>query len=101
LDLRALDAEADDSRADMVVRSVLEALPKRHAVPHLARALGRIRLAMAVAATVLAMLATGAVLAERRERDAMTVADLMERWTQSDHVPTNGELLTAYQGYRP
>lgn len=96
VDLRALDLERDGTREDAVVARALASLQPRPAdvIPLLSA-----RRHLAFAAAVLGAIALLTVL-QSRGRGADGDA-LVMTWTTSGHVPTNGELLAAYQGYRP
>jgi hypothetical protein len=100
LDLRALDAAADPGRTDAIVGAVLTSIasgsPRDDDIPRLLRAQRR----MLAVAAVLAALATAAVVSAPR-RSEVGASDVIASWAESSHVPTNGELLAAYQGYRP
>jgi hypothetical protein len=96
VDLRALDLERDQTRENNLVAGVMARLQPRppDVIPLL-----MVRRYLAIGAAVLAAIAALTVL-QSRGRDADGDALLMT-WTTSGHVPTNGELLAAYQGYRP
>ena len=98
LDLRALDAATDSDRTDTIVAA---ALARISAKPRddLAE-LRRYRRALVAAAAVLLIAATASVLA-RPVPAVAPVEDPIAGWARSSHVPTNGELLAAYHGYRP
>jgi len=99
-DLRALDAAADDRRDELVIRAVMARVQSSTRAPDIVRTLRRLHRVMAAAAILLAVLATSVVMNGQRA-DEIGAAELLESWVQSSHVPTNGELLTVYQGYRP
>jgi hypothetical protein len=100
VDLRGLDLGQDARREDASVAAVMSRLS--HAPQPVAEAapveLLRLRRVLLVAAAVLAAIAATTVVRTRRP-DASP--DVIAGWTQSSHVPTNGELLAAYHGYRP
>jgi hypothetical protein len=100
VDMRALELARDARAEDAMVAAVMTRLsrapqPAGSATPV---ELLRLRRVLLAAAAVLAAIATTAVFKTRRP-DAS--ADVIAGWTQSSHVPTNGELLAAYHGYRP
>ena len=97
LDLRSLDAADDPRRTDALERSIMAEVQRRPRVDDL-RELRRYRTALLAAAAVLATIALVSMLERPRESRA---ADVIAEWTRDGHVPTNGELLAAYQGYRP
>ena len=100
LDLRALDIADNRTRADAVMRAVLEQITARRSQPEWLAWMPRAQRSLAAAAAILLLLAGAVVLAEGRGNPGADVADLMATWASSGHVPTNGELLAAYQGYR-
>jgi hypothetical protein len=98
LDLRSLDAGDDPVRTDAVVRSVMSGIVRRPRGDDV-RELRRYRVALLAAAAAFLVTALGAV---RVQRDAQSPdSDAIAEWARDGHVPTNGELLAAYQGYRP
>ena len=99
IDLTALDASRDDRRADAVVQSVMSRITRTASVVDLFP-FARFQRGMAVAAAVLLVVAGTVVLATSRPAPNDT-ADVIAEWAGASHVPTNGELLTAYMGYRP
>jgi hypothetical protein len=60
----------------------------------------RARRVLFAAAAVLAVLAATSVLATRDRPRADAMAGVIAEWLRVGHVPTNGELLAAYHGYR-
>ena len=53
-----------------------------------------------VAAAALLMTAVSlAVLARRGPADSTSVGETVAMWATQEHVPTNAELLAAFQGY--
>lgn len=104
LDLRALDAAMDATRDNAVITEVMSRIASETpgAADDITRLVRAQRRLLAVAA-VLAAIAAAAVLASpRRPAESPTPApEVIASWTESRHVPTNGELLAVYQGYRP
>jgi hypothetical protein len=95
VDLRALGLERDEARENAVMTAVLARLPHRAAdVPPLLV----LRRHLLAAAAVLAVIAGLSALRARGNDDGES---LLLTWATNGHVPTNGELLAAYQGYRP
>jgi alpha-D-ribose 1-methylphosphonate 5-phosphate C-P lyase len=101
LDLRVLDAGADDARREALIRAVANRLADvpRAAADELTRLL-RVRRRLLAVAAVLAGVAAATVLANPRRSPAVP-ADPISTWAQTSHVPTNGELLAVFQGYAP
>ena len=106
LDLRSLDVVPDPVRIDAIVGAVMHRVRSDEA-EHERRhedlaALRRARRYLLAAAAVFAFIATASVLtSSRRTNDFGQGADVVARWAEALHVPTNGELLVIYQGYRP
>ena len=98
LDLRALDAADIPARNDAVIAAVLARVDARSA--NIALLLRTQRRMLAVAA-VRAAIAVATVAHTPNRTNAAPANDPIAQWAQSGHVPTNGELLAAYQGYHP
>jgi hypothetical protein len=103
LDLTALDVNADPLRDEAVIAAVMRRVGGS-APPH-ARAeditrLLRLRRYLVALAAVLAAIAAMSLFSARRTGDH-SAADVIASWAESRHVPTNGELLALYKGYRP
>ena len=102
VDLRALEAHRDAHRADRVIEAAMariSALPVASRSVGVIESLGSYLRPVAVAAAVLLMLATGAVLATDDLPSESRAIATLANWAESGHVPTNGELLVAFQGY--
>ena len=103
IDLRAID-DSDGAHADRVVAAVMTRI--RHAPAQTPRDLlleftQRVTRPALAAAAVLVAAAAGTVVVTGVDRasSAPPVATLAS-WADARHVPTNGELLLAFQGYR-
>jgi len=99
LDLRALAAADDPSRTDALVRSVMAQVERRPRTDDL-RELRRYRIMLVAAAAAFASIALLSTLARSRHTET-AIADVIAGWARDSHVPTNAELLTAYQRYSP
>ncbi|MEX2153074.1 MAG: hypothetical protein WD825_07020 [Gemmatimonadaceae bacterium] len=102
IDLSAIDS-ADASRQDRVVAATLARIAansRQSATDFSSLVMPYIRPAVA-AAVLLAAVAVGTVvLADRPDpADQQQPVALLTNWADSRHVPTNGELLLAFQGY--
>jgi hypothetical protein len=100
LDLRSLDAGPDPARADAAIAATMNRLRQRSPGDDDLRELRRYRVALMAAAAVLLAVALASIVARPIPSNDAPSDPLVE-WAQSSHVPTNGELLAAYQGYRP
>ena len=103
VDLRPLDVHPDGARVDAIVAVVMDRVRSdgSAAGPGIGDlgALIRARRYLLAAAAVLAAIAAASVLASSRASDGTT--DVIARWAEARHVPSNGELLAVYRGYRP
>lgn len=104
VDLRAL--EPSDSQADRVIGKVMAALAARPqgAPPSRSDALeivGRYLPPAWIAAAALLVIASSvAVVAKRGPAESTSIEATVATWASQDHVPTNAELLSAFQGYQ-
>ena len=96
LDFRSLDLAPDRAREDAVIAATMGRLPPSINVQPLLV----LRRQMALAAAVLATIAAASVLVART-RPPVGGDALLLGWTETGHVPTNGELLAVYHGYQP
>ena len=102
LDLRALDAGPDPARTDAVVAAVMKRIATGTRVPgNDVMRLLRVRRRMLATAAVVTIIAGAALLGAPRRASVDPAGTLIARWSQTEHVPTNGELLVIFQGYRP
>ena len=100
IDLSALDVARDARREEAVVQRVMHRIARTSSETDVIP-IARYQRGMAAAAAVLFMLAGALVVVTDRPPPDDDVADVMMGWVESGHVPTNGELLAAYGGYRP
>jgi hypothetical protein len=96
VDLRALTDPADPLQADRVVQA---ALVRAALGPRPARRVAHLTALLAAAALLL--VAAGVLLLAPGRQAPEEPAGLIADWAASSHVPTNGELLAAFGGYRP
>lgn len=102
LDLQALELTDDPAHEDAVIQAAV----RRISTSTRARDaewpvwMTRARRGLAAAAAVLLFLAGAVVLAQSGEGAPTDPAELIQHWARSSHIPTNGELLSAYMGYR-
>ena len=99
IDLGALDIARDRGREDAVMQKVMKRLARASSETDVIP-IARYQRGMAAAAAVLLMVAGALVVVTDRPPPDDDVADMMMGWVESGHVPTNGELLAAYRGYR-
>lgn len=99
LELRILDLADAPRRTDALVSSVMAEIKRRPRADGV-HELRRYRLVLLAAAAVLCAIALVAMRAFPAGSQ-VAAADMIAGWAREGHVPTNGELLAAYQGYRP
>ena len=99
IDLRTLDLGENSAREDQVMRAVMQRITSASTRPDTWESIARMQRRLAAIAAMLLLMA-GAVLFAQREQRNSELTDLIENWVASNHIPTNGELLAAYKGYR-
>jgi hypothetical protein len=100
LDLRALDVADDVTRKDAVIQAALKQISTRARYAEWPDWMIRAQRGLAAAAAVLLLLAGAVVLTQSDQGAPLDPAELIQQWARSSHIPTNGELLSAYMGYR-
>lgn len=99
IDLRAIDEPADPLQAERVVGAAMARMAARGpAHSDVFASIGAYSRLMLAAAAVLCAIATSTVILTSRRAAAQPLA-LLASWAESQHVPTNGELLVTFQGY--
>ncbi len=98
IDLRALDDPGDAGKAEQIIRSALARVDLTPRVaPWLAARSGPV---LAAAAAVL-VVAFGLLALAPRGKASPGASAILAEWIAASHVPTNGEILAAFQGYLP
>jgi len=102
VDLRAIDEPADPARAERVIAAAMSrvAATRNSGRDVFATIAVYARPLLAVAAA-LVVIATGTLMVTQRPVRDVQVAGVLASWAESNHVPTNGELLAVFQGYAP
>jgi hypothetical protein len=100
LDLRALDAGASASREDAIIQAALARITTRSVQPQWHVWMATAQRGLAAAALVSILLAGAMVFSRHGTGTRVDGTELIESWVASGQVPTNGELLAAYMGYR-
>jgi hypothetical protein len=100
LDLRALDVGPIPLREDATVQGVLARITTRSIQPEWQSWMVPAQRGLAAAAAVFILLAGAMVFLQRGPTTGTDATALIESWVATGQVPTNGELLTAYMGYR-
>lgn len=101
IDLRAIDEAAESPVADRVIAEVLvrSAGFLGRPQPDVFEILAAHSRPLFAAAATLLIIATGTLVLTSGASVDTTPDVVLAEWAQSNHVPTNGELLTAFQGY--
>jgi hypothetical protein len=101
IDLRTLD-DAHAGRADRVIRAAMSRIatsPEQAPRDAVAEVASRFTRPAIVAAAVLAAIAIGTLALTHRASASPAPETLLASWVESQHVPTNAELLQAFEGY--
>jgi hypothetical protein len=104
VDLRAL--EPSDAQADRVIGAVMGALPPRlqgasPSRPDALEIVGRyLPPRWIVAAALLLIASSVAVVARPGPAESTSIDSTVAMWASQEHVPTNAELLSTFQGYQ-
>lgn len=104
LDLSSLGIHPEAERVEAILSNVMDRVrSEASTVPPWdeIRSLVRARSYLLAAAAVLAIIATASTVIAHRQQATAIDLDLIASWTATSHVPSNGELLAAYRGYRP
>ena len=99
-DLRAIDEPADPARAERVIAAAMARIAADRNPG--GDALGTIVIyarPLLAAAAALVVIATGTLIVTQRPAQDVQPAGVLASWAESNHVPTNGELLALFQGY--
>ena len=99
IDLRALDEPPDPARAERVIGAALSRAPLGVSAPGAAPGNPARRAAALFGTAAVLLLATGLLLLAPRRPPQRTATSLIVVWTMAGHVPTNAELLGAFEGY--
>ena len=100
LDLRALDVAPGGQCEDATIQAVLARITTRSIQPDWGGWIARVQRGLAAAAVVFALLAGTLILLRPKTEASGDLTVLIESWIASGQVPSNGELLAAYKGYR-
>lgn len=100
IDLRAIDALPDALQARRVIAAVMSrmAADGESKGDVLTSVLSYARPLLAAAAALLLIATATLILTQGRTQDNQP-ASVLATWAESSHVPTNGELLAAFEGY--
>ena len=100
IDLRAIDEPADSARAERVIEAAMSrAAANRHSRTDVFATIAAYARPLFAAAAALVVIATGTLMVTQRPLQDVPPAGVLASWAESNHVPTNGELLAVFQGY--
>jgi hypothetical protein len=100
IDLRAVDT--DEGAADRVIGGAIGRIrmtPQLRVDPMEDMARRAVRPALIAASVLVAAAVFAVAFIDTRRAEVPAAAATVASWADSDHVPTNAELLQAFQGY--
>ena len=100
INLRAVDEPADPARAGRVIAAAMSriAADRTSRVDVLTTLVIYARPLVAAAAAFV-IIATGTLMVTQSPAHEDQPASVLASWAESNHVPTNGELVAVFQGY--
>lgn len=100
IDLRAIDVPADPLQAERVIGAAISRMgADRESSSDVVTSIAAYARPLLAAAAALLLVATGTLIVTQRRAETEQPANVLATWAESSHVPTNGELLAAFQGY--
>jgi hypothetical protein len=100
IDLRAIDEPVLPAQADRVIANAMSRARGRAGQREdVAASLLAYARPVLAAAAVLLILAAGAMRLAPARSATTSSSSILATWAEAGHVPTNGELLAAFQGY--
>ena len=100
IDLRAIDEPADPARAERVIAAAMaRAAANRDSGSDVFATIAVYARPLLAAAAALVVIATGTLMVTQRPAQDVQPAGVLASWAETNHVPTNGELLALFQGY--
>src|SRR5687768_13477785 len=101
IDLRAFEEPADPLQAERVVSAAMARMSVARTEPRhdVISSLSDYSRPMLAAAAVLLAVVTATMIFTGRRAPDLQPAIVLATWAEAQHVPTNGELLAAFQGY--
>ena len=100
IDLRTIDEPIDALQADRVIAAAMSRMKtnSESSGDVLSGIVAYSRPLLAIAAA-LVLIATGTLIVTQSRTSTDQSASMLASWAETSHVPTNGELLAAFQGY--
>jgi len=100
IDLRAIDEPADPARAERVIAAAVSRIAAdRNPRGDVLATIAIYARPLLAAAAALVVIATGTLIVTQRPTQQDQASSVLASWAESNHVPTNGELLAVFQGY--
>jgi len=100
IDLRAIDELADPARAErVIVAAMAHVAANRNSRSDVFASIAICARPLLAAAAALVVIATGTLMVTQRPAQDVQPVGVVVSWAESNHVPTNGELLAVFQGY--
>jgi hypothetical protein len=100
IDLGAIDQPADPLQAERVIAAAMSRIgADGDSSDDVVASIVTYSRPLLAAAAALLVVATGTLIVSQRRTEHDQPANVLATWAESSHVPTNGELLAAFQGY--
>lgn len=99
IDLRAIDEPADPLQAQRVIAAAMARMAAGESSGDVLASIVTYARPLLAAAAALVLVATGTLLVTHGRTQNDQPASVLATWAESSQLPTNGELLAAFQGY--
>jgi hypothetical protein len=100
IDLRPIDEPADPVQAERVIAAAMSRVAAhRNSRGDVLTTIVIYARPLLAAAAALVVIATGTLMVTQRPTQEDQPVSVLASWAESNHVPTNGELLAVFQGY--
>ena len=100
IDLRAIDEPADPLQAERVIAAAMSRIvADGESSGDVLASIGVYARPLLATAAALVLIATGTLIVTQSRTPTDQSASMLASWAETSHVPTNGELLAAFQGY--
>jgi hypothetical protein len=100
IDLRAIDEPADPRQAERVIAAVMSGMAANsESSGDVLAGIGVYARPLLATAAALVLIAAGTLIATESRTPSDRGESVLASWAETSHVPTNGELLAAFQGY--
>jgi hypothetical protein len=100
IDLRPIDEPADPLQAERVIAAAMSRMAANgESSGDVLASIGVYARPLLATAAALLLIATGTLIVTQSRIATDQSASVLASWAETSHVPTNGELLAAFQGY--